>query len=52
VNVLTLLVANAIAVLVLMGVTALVANRMGRVVIVDMMWGLGFVLIPGQLPPR
>jgi steroid 5-alpha reductase family enzyme len=45
VNVLTLLVANAIAVAVLMGVTALVAKRMGRVVIVDMMWGLGFVLV-------
>ena len=44
-NVLTLLVANAIAVAVLMGVTALVAKRMGRVVIVDMMWGLGFVLV-------
>ena len=28
-----------------MGVTALVAKRMGRVVIVDMMWGLGFVLV-------
>ena len=40
-----LLVADAIAVTVLMGVTALVAKRMGRVVIVDMMWGLGFVLI-------
>ena len=44
-NVLTLLVTNAIAVAVLMGVTALVAKRMGRVVIVDMMWGLGFVLV-------
>ena len=42
---LTVLVANAVAVTVLMAVTAFIAHRIGRVVIVDLVWGLGFVLI-------
>ena len=33
------------AVVVLMIVTALVSHRLGRVAIVDVAWGLGFVLV-------
>ena len=42
---LPVLVANLVAVGLLMGATALVARRMGRVVVVDLVWGLGFVLV-------
>jgi steroid 5-alpha reductase family enzyme len=45
VSVLTVLAANAVGVTLLMAVTALVARRIGRVVIVDLVWGLGFVVI-------
>jgi steroid 5-alpha reductase family enzyme len=44
-GVLTVLVANAVAVAALMAVTAFIAHRIGRVVIVDLVWGLGFVLV-------
>jgi steroid 5-alpha reductase family enzyme len=41
----TVLISSALLVAVLMTVTALVARRIGRVVIVDLVWGLGFVLV-------
>ncbi|MET0998016.1 MAG: DUF1295 domain-containing protein [Marmoricola sp.] len=44
-SVLTVLVTNAVAVAVLLALTAFIAHRIGRVVIVDLVWGLGFVLI-------
>jgi len=43
--VLTVLLASLVMVAVLMTGTALVARRMGRVVVVDLVWGLGFVLV-------
>ena len=42
---LTVLGSSVLLVVILMTVTALVAHRMGRVVVVDLVWGLGFVLI-------
>lgn len=42
---LTVLVASAVAVAALMAATALVARRIGRVVVVDATWGLGFVVV-------
>ena len=39
------LLANLVAVSLLMGATAVTAKKMGRVVIVDLTWGLGFVLV-------
>lgn len=42
---LTVLTASLVAVVVLMTVTALVSRRVGRVAVVDVTWGLGFVLI-------
>jgi steroid 5-alpha reductase family enzyme len=45
VTLLTVLVASLGAVVVLMTVTALVSRRVGRVSVVDVTWGLGFVLI-------
>ena len=42
---LTVLLASLVAVALLMLVTALVARRMGRVVVVDAVWGLGFVVV-------
>ena len=44
-TVLLVLLASLVAVAVLMTVTALVARRVGRVVVVDVTWGLGFVLV-------
>ena len=40
-----LLVCSLAAVAVLMTVTALVSRRVGRVAVVDVVWGLGFVLV-------
>jgi steroid 5-alpha reductase family enzyme len=45
VRLLTVLAASSVAVVVLMTVTALVSRRVGRVSVVDVTWGLGFVLI-------
>jgi steroid 5-alpha reductase family enzyme len=45
VTLLTVLVASLVAVVVLMTVTALVSRRVGRVSVVDVTWGLGFVLV-------
>ncbi len=42
---LTVLAASLGAVVVLMTVTALVSRRVGRVAVVDVTWGLGFVLV-------
>ena len=42
---LTVLGSSVVLVVILMTVTALVAHRMGRVVVVDLVWGLGFVLV-------
>ena len=42
---LTVLLASFVAVALLMVATALTARRMGRVVIVDGVWGLGFVVV-------
>jgi steroid 5-alpha reductase family enzyme len=43
--VLTVLLTSVALVAVVMTVTALVAHRLGRVVVVDLVWGLGFVLV-------
>jgi steroid 5-alpha reductase family enzyme len=43
--VLTVLLSSVVLVAVVMTVTALVARRIGRVVVVDLVWGLGFVLV-------
>ncbi len=40
-----LLASSLAAVVVLMAVTALVSRRVGRVAVVDVVWGLGFVLV-------
>jgi steroid 5-alpha reductase family enzyme len=45
VTLLTVLAASLVAVAALMTVTALVSRRLGRVSVVDVVWGLGFVLI-------
>ena len=42
---LLVLLCNLVAVVLLMTATAVTARRMGRVVIVDLVWGLGFVLV-------
>lgn len=42
---LSVLLASAAAVLVLMTATALIARRIGRVVVVDAAWGAGFVVV-------
>lgn len=42
---LTVLLASLVAVTVLMLATALLARRLGRVVVVDATWGLGFVVV-------
>ena len=42
---LTVLLANLVAVALLMTVTALVARRVDRVAVVDVIWGLGFVVV-------
>jgi steroid 5-alpha reductase family enzyme len=39
------MISSAVLVAALMTVTALVARRIGRVVVVDLVWGLGFVLV-------
>jgi steroid 5-alpha reductase family enzyme len=43
--VLTVLLSSVLLVAVVMTATALVAHRIGRVVVVDLVWGLGFVLV-------
>jgi len=43
--VLTVLLSSFALVAVVLTVTALVARRLGRVVVVDLVWGLGFVLV-------
>ena len=45
VTVLKVLASSLVAVVVLMTVTALVSRAIGRVVIVDVVWGLGFVVV-------
>jgi steroid 5-alpha reductase family enzyme len=45
VTVLAVLASSLVAVAVLMTVTALVSRAIGRVVIVDVVWGLGFVVV-------
>ncbi|MET0839567.1 MAG: DUF1295 domain-containing protein [Marmoricola sp.] len=42
---LTVLLSSVVLVAVVMTATALVARRIGRVVVVDLAWGLGFVLV-------
>ncbi len=42
---LTVLLSSVVLVAALLTVTALVARRIGRVVVVDLVWGLGFVLV-------
>jgi steroid 5-alpha reductase family enzyme len=52
------MISSAVLVAALMTVTALVARRIGRVVVVDLVWGLGFVLVSllcaviGESPTR
>ncbi len=42
---LTVLLSSVVLLAVVMTVTAVVAHRLGRVVVVDLVWGLGFVLV-------
>ena len=51
-SVLLVLLASLGAVVVLMTVTALVSRRVGRVAVVDVVWGLGFVLVAAGRAPR